>query len=78
MSETVKRSPRRQPTAVYPETAVLGPEQLAAALGIDVDNIDDHRFPTAYLGPRTRRYVWRQILAVLEQRAADALKRSAA
>lgn len=74
----MSRTLRRRPTAVYAETAVLDPEQLAAALGVDVDRLEDFGFPVVELGPRTRRYVWRQVLAVLEKRATDSLVTEAA
>jgi len=60
----------RHPRALYPETAVLSPTQLADALGVSVDRLDELDLPSVELGRSSRRYVWRQILRVLEERAA--------
>lgn len=69
MSAAEKKAPCRRPTAVYAETAVLDAEQLAAGLGVGVDRVEELNLPTIYLGDRTRRWVWRQVLAALEGKA---------
>jgi len=43
---------------------------LADALGVSVDRLDELDLPSVELGRSSRRYVWRQILRVLEERAA--------
>ena len=60
----------RHPRALYPETAVLSPTQLADALGVSVDRLDELDLPSVELGRSSRRYVWRMILRVLEERSA--------
>jgi hypothetical protein len=62
-------SPSRTPHGIQPDTAVLSPEQLAEALGVSVDKVAALDLPTIYLGTKTRRYVWRQVVAALEGRA---------
>lgn len=54
----------------YPETAVVTIEQLACALQISVRQAERLNLPAVYLGTRTRRYVWGQVLETLRQRAA--------
>ena len=60
----------RHPRVLYPETAVLSPTQLADALGVSVDRLDELDLPSVELGRSSRRYVWRMILRVLEERSA--------
>lgn len=59
----------RHPRATFPETAVLSRAQLADALGVDANELDKLDLPYVELGRKTRRYVWRQVLRVLEARA---------
>ena len=66
------RTCSRSPRAVYPETAVLSPTQLADALGVSPERVDELDLPCVELGRNTRRYVWRQVLKVLEERAEQA------
>ena len=67
MAETqVRRSPR----AVFPETAILNIEMLADALGVSEDTVEKMDLPCFYAGKRTKRFVYRQVLRVLEERAA--------
>lgn len=71
MAETTKR-PRviRSPSAVYPETAVLDKRQVCEALGISERQLERLELPRVYLGNNTPRYIWRQVLATLEEQAA--------
>lgn len=62
----------RAPRAVFPESAVLNAQQLADAIGVSVDTIEKMDLPCFYAGTRTKRYVWRQVLAILEERARAA------
>lgn len=53
-----------------PET-VLTREQVAEACGVSVDTIERSRLPVSYaLGNRTPRYIWRQVIAYIEQGVA--------
>ncbi len=61
---------RRSPRAVFPETAILNVQQLADALGVSVDTVEKMDLPHFYAGTRTKRFVFRQVLRVLEERAA--------
>jgi hypothetical protein len=49
---------------------VLTPDELAAALHVSVRTIERMDLPTVYIGTRTRRYLYGQILDVLAERAA--------
>jgi hypothetical protein len=53
----------------YPREAVVTIKQVAAALGVSVRNVERMDLPTVYLGARTKRYVWDQILDTLAARA---------
>jgi hypothetical protein len=53
----------------YPREAVVTIKQVAAALGVSVRNVERMDLPTVYLGARTKRYVWDQILETLAARA---------
>ncbi len=64
-----RRDPERL-VITYPPEAVLSADQVARALGVSVRQIERMDLPTIFLGARTRRYVWRQILEALEGRAA--------
>lgn len=71
MPEHQKRSRIvRRPSAFFPETAVLDKAQVCEALGISERQLERLDLPAVYLGDRTPRYIWRQVLAVLEDRAA--------
>lgn len=63
-------SPPDLNVTAYPETAVLTIEQLAAALQVSVRQAERLDLPCVYLGTRTRRYVWGQVLETLRKRAA--------
>ncbi len=54
----------------YSRDSVLTIQELAAALKVSVRTIERSDLPTVYLGSRTRRFVWGQILDVLASRAA--------
>lgn len=54
----------------YPRDAVLTVKQLAEALGVSVRTVERMDVPTIYIGKRTRRFIWGQVLDVLAQRAA--------
>jgi hypothetical protein len=54
----------------YPRDAVLTIEQVAAGLGVSVRTVERSDLPTVYLGSKTRRYLWGQVLDVLRERAA--------
>lgn len=62
----------RAPRAVYAETAILDIQQLADALGVSVDTVEKMDLPHFYAGTRTKRFVFRQVLGVLEERARAA------
>jgi hypothetical protein len=53
----------------YPREAVVTIKQVAAALGVSTRHVERMDLPTVYLGARTRRYVWNQILETLAARA---------
>jgi hypothetical protein len=50
--------------------SVLTIKEVAAALRVSVRTVERSDLPTVYLGGRTRRYVWGQVLDVLTSRAA--------
>ncbi len=54
---------------VPPPEAVLTKSELAVQLKISERQVERQDFPTVYLGDRTPRYVWRQVLETLERRA---------
>ena len=54
----------------YGETDVLDAKQVCEALHISKATLDRLDLPTIYIGKRSRRYSWRQVLATLEGRAA--------
>ena len=65
MPAAVKKLPR--PVVSYPETAVLDTKQVCDALGISRTTLWRRGIPCSYaLGVRKPRYVWRQVLAMLE------------
>jgi hypothetical protein len=53
----------------YSRDAVVTIEQVAAAIGVSVRQVERMDLPTVYCGRRTRRYVWGQILDALTERA---------
>ena len=64
---------RRETPAAVPRIApdaVLTKQELAAALKVSTRKIERLDLPTIYLGPRTPRYLWKAVLAVLESRSA--------
>jgi predicted DNA-binding transcriptional regulator AlpA len=69
MPEQREGRSRNGPVTSYPETAVLSSQQVCEALGISRTTLWRLNLPSVKLGARTRRYVWRQILAVLEDRS---------
>lgn len=58
------------PVVTYARDAILRIEQVAAGLDVSVRTVERMDLPTIYLGKRTRRYLWGQILDVLKERAA--------
>ncbi len=59
-----------RPVVAYPETAVLDKQQLAAGLGISERQVERLDLPCVYLGPKSPRWVWGQVLEILRERAA--------
>lgn len=68
---TAETTPRKRLRAVvsYPPETVLTIEQLAEALQCSVSTVERADIPCTYVGS-LRRYVWRQVLAYLEAKAA--------
>jgi len=65
---------RISPSSQFIETAILDAKMMCEALGISMSTLNRLDYlPTVYLGSRSRRYVWRQVLAVLEERARKGL-----
>lgn len=58
-----------RPVVSYPPETVLTKEQLAEALQCSVAHVERQDFPCVYIGS-LRRYIWRQVLAFLEAKAA--------
>jgi hypothetical protein len=54
----------------YSRDDVLTPRELATALGVSVRTIERMDLPTVYIGHRTKRFVYGQVLDVLKERAA--------
>lgn len=55
----------------FPPETVMTQEQLAAALNVSVDQIQRSGLPVSYaLGQRCPRYIWRLVVAYLEQGTA--------
>lgn len=54
----------------YPRETVLTKAEVAAALRVSERSVDRMDLPTVYLGHRTVRYVWGQVLDTLAERAA--------
>lgn len=59
-----------RPIVAPAETAVLDKAQLAAALGISERQVERLDLPCVYLGAKTPRWVWAQVLEILRERAA--------
>ena len=59
-----------QSVTTYPRDAVLTVKQLAEALGVSVRTVERMDIPTIYLGKRTRRFIWGQVLDALAGKAA--------
>lgn len=59
-----------RPVVAYPETAVLDKAQLAAALRVSERQVERLDLPCVYLGAKTPRWVWGQVLEILRERAA--------
>lgn len=64
--------PRKRPgaTATYARDAVLTIDEVAKGLGVSVRTVERMDLPTIYLGKRTKRFLWGQILDTLAARAA--------
>lgn len=58
----------REPV-VYSRDAVLDVAQLAAGLGVSIRTVERMDLPSFIVGARTRRFLWGQVLDVLEARA---------
>jgi hypothetical protein len=56
--------------APYPSDAVLTAKEVCDALKISLATLDRINLPTIYIGTRSRRYSWRQVLQTLEGRTA--------
>ena len=59
-----------QSVTTYPRDAVLTVKQLAEALGVSLRTVERMDIPTIYLGKRTRRFIWGQVLDALAGKAA--------
>ncbi len=59
-----------QVLVTFPREAVLTIEQVAAGLGVSTRTVERADLPTIYLGTRTRRFLWGQVLDALAERAA--------
>lgn len=58
------------PTITYPRDAVLTIRQVADALGVSTRTVERIDLPTIYLGRRTKRFIWGQVLDALAGKAA--------
>lgn len=54
----------------FPREAILTIEEVAQALRCSVDTVERADFKCVYLGNRTRRFIWGQVLDALAERAA--------
>jgi hypothetical protein len=54
----------------FSRDAVLTIQQVASALGVSVRTVERADLPTVYLGKRTRRFIWGDVLDALKGRAA--------
>jgi hypothetical protein len=55
---------------IFPREALLTKRELAAALRVSERTVERLDLPTVYLGTRTVRYIYGQILDTLASRAA--------
>ena len=62
-------TPDGRPCA-YPAAAILTQEEVAAVLGVDVRTVQRYGIRKAVLGRRTTRYLYRDVVTFIEQRAA--------
>lgn len=69
MADTAENEPTNS-AVTYPRDAVLTIRQVAGALGVSTRTIERIDLPTVYLGKRTRRFIWGQVLDALAGRAA--------
>lgn len=71
MTDHAMRSRTMQDDKIhYQALDVLDIEELARALNISVRTAERQHFPCVYLGERTKRYVWGQIIDFLTRKAA--------
>lgn len=54
---------------VYPREAVLTKEQLAGALQCSPRQVERMDLPAIYLGAKSPRFIWGQVLDTLSERA---------
>jgi hypothetical protein len=59
--------PRISPSVQYIETAVLDSKQICAALGVSMATLNRLNLPTIYLGERSRRWIWGDVLNALRK-----------
>lgn len=59
-----------RPIVVYPREAVLEIEHVAAAFGIGERSAERQHFRCFYLGTRTRRFLWGEILDQCARKSA--------
>lgn len=59
---------RLSPSVQYIETAVLDAKQVCAALGVSMATPNRLALPTIYLGERSRRWIWGDVLSALRKR----------
>lgn len=51
-----------RPVVSYPREAVLEIEHVALALGISKRTAERKHFKCFYIGPKTRRFIWGEVL----------------
>lgn len=59
-----------RPVIAFPREAVLQIEHVAAAFGISKRTAERRHFKCFYLGTRTRRFIWGEILDECAKRSA--------
>ena len=57
-----------RPVVTFPPDAILEPAHVSAALGVSEEVVGKMDLPCFYAGKKPR-FVWRQVLDCLEQRA---------
>lgn len=62
--------PGLRPVIVFPREAVLEIEHVAAAFGVGKRSAERYRFKCFYLGSKTRRFLWGDILDECSKRSA--------